>query len=217
MSNHPNPNETYPLDSSHPVLKNRRLCFLKPVIKRSNIIVGDFSYYDDEEGPENFESNNVLYHFEATGDKLIIGKFCAIATGVKFIMNGANHETDPISTYPFAIYKEWASQITKKPQYPYKGDTVVGNDVWLGYESIIMPGVTIGDGAIIATRSVVTKDVPPYTIVGGNPAKIIKKRFDEDIIHTLLQLQWWNWDIEKITKNLDVFMSAEIDKLKDLF
>ncbi|MBE2256211.1 MAG: Vat family streptogramin A O-acetyltransferase [Ignavibacteria bacterium] len=196
-------------DKIYPIEGYDRLCFLKNIIKNPNIIVGDFTYYDDFEDVNNFEKN-VLYHFDFIGDKLIIGKFCAIASGVKFIMNGGNHLTDSLSTYPFEIFGgEWKDAMNGK-EYPYKGDTVVGNDVWIGYESVIMPGVKIGDGAIIGAKSVVTKDVEPYSVVAGNPAKEIKKRFSEDKIKKLLELKWWDWSPEKISENLGLLTGDEI-------
>ena len=193
--NIPDKNKKFPLDNYD------RLCFLNNVVKNPNIIVGDYTYYDDFETVENFEKN-VKYLFDFIGDKLIIGKFCMIASDVTFIMNGANHLSESISTYPFAIFGgDWTKAMDGK-SYPTKGDTTVGNDVWIGYGATIMPGVTIGDGAIIAAKSVVVKDVEPYTIVGGNPAMEIKKRFSESKIKELLELQWWDWPIEKITENV---------------
>jgi virginiamycin A acetyltransferase len=188
-------------DTIFPLGNYERLCFLKNIIKNSNIVVGDYTYYDDFENVYNFEKN-VKYHFDFIGDKLIIGKFCMIASNVTFIMNGANHLTQSISSYPFAVFGEdWKNAMEGKT-YPTKGDTVIGNDVWIGFNSTIMPGVTIGDGAIIASNATVTKNVAPYTIVGGNPAKEIKKRFSKKQIETLLKQQWWNWPIEKITENI---------------
>ncbi|TAH13831.1 MAG: antibiotic acetyltransferase [Runella slithyformis] len=161
----------------------------------------------------NFEKN-VKYHFDFTGDKLIIGKFCMIASDVTFIMNGANHLTDAITTYPFAIFGNgWESAMEGK-SYPSKGNIVVGNDVWIGYNATIMAGVTIGDRAIIGTNSVVTKDVEPYSIVGGNPAKLIKKRFSEAEIKDLLEIKWWDWEIEKITRNVHNLTDNSIEALK---
>ncbi len=204
--NGPNKNLKFPLENYD------RLCFLKNVVKNPNIIVGDYTYYDDFDNVENFEKN-VKYHFDFTGDKLIIGKFCMIASDVKFIMNGANHLTDALSTYPFAVFgKGWENAMEGK-SYPQKGNINIGNDVWIGYNATIMAGVTIGDGAIIATNATVIKDVAPYTIVGGNPAKEIRKRFSEDVITKLLELQWWNWDIEKITKNVQNLTDKEIEKI----
>jgi virginiamycin A acetyltransferase len=191
----PNKNTPFPLANYN------RLCFLKNIIKNLNIIVGDYTYYDDFEDVRNFEKN-VKYHFDFTGDKLIIGKFCMIASDVTFIMNGANHLTDAITTYPFAIFGNGWENAMEGKSYPSKGNIVVGNDVWIGYNATIMPGVTIGDGAIIGTNSVVTKDVEPYEIVGGNPAKLIKKRFSEEEIKDLLVFKWWDWEIEKITHNV---------------
>ena len=199
-------------DIKFPLENYDRLCFLKNVVKNPNIIVGDYTYYDDFENIENFEKN-VKYHFDFVDDKLIIGKFCMIASDVKFIMNGANHLTDSLSTYPFAIFgKGWENAMDGK-NYPKKGNINIGNDVWIGYNATIMAGVTIGDGAIIATNSTITKDVEPYTIVGGNPAKEIKKRFSKEVITTLLELQWWNWDINKITRNIQHLTGSEIDKI----
>jgi len=199
-------------EKKFPLKGYNRLCFLKNIIKNPKIIVGDYTYYDDFEDVGNFEKN-VKYHFDFVGDKLIIGKFCMIASNVTFIMNGANHLTDAISTYPFAIFGEdWANSMEGKT-YPTKGDTIIGNDVWIGHKVIIMPGVKVGDGAIIATNSTVIKDVEPYSIVGGNPAKEIKKRFPEKRISKLLEIKWWDWDINKITKNVQNLTGNNIDKL----
>ncbi|MFK7947231.1 MAG: CatB-related O-acetyltransferase [Saprospiraceae bacterium] len=203
----PDKNQKFPLPNYN------RLCFLKNIITNPNIIVGDYTYYDDFEDVYNFEKN-VKYHFDFTGDKLIIGKFCMIASDVTFIMNGANHLTDAISTYPFAIFgADWQNAMDGKT-YPYKGDLVIGNDVWIGYKATIMAGVTIGDGAIIAAHSVVTKDVEPYSIVGGNPAKLIKKRFSESTVQQLLESEWWNWELEKITKNVQHLTGRDFEFLK---
>lgn len=204
----PNPNNPYPLEGYN------RLCYLKNIIKNPNIIVGEYTYYDDFENPDNFEKN-VLYHFDFIGDKLIIGKFCAIASGVKFIMNGGNHQIESFATYPFSIFGNGWEKATPDA-WPDKGNTVVGNDVWIGYEAIIMPGVTVGDGAVIGAKAVVTKDVEPYTIVGGNPARVIRKRFDDEVIELLLKLQWWNWDVEKITEHITILCSGDFQALKAL-
>lgn len=201
----PNPNHPYPIAEHH------RVCFIKNFIKSPNIIVGDYSYYDDPIDPEGFE-RNVLYSYGS--DRLIIGKFCAIATGVKFIMNGANHKLDGISTYPFPIFGHgWGKAMDKLINLPSRGDIVIGNDVWIGYEAVIMPGVKIGDGAVVSAKSVVVKDVPPYTIVGGNPALELKQRFSEAEITRLLEIGWWNWEIEKITRNIHLIMERNIDAL----
>ena len=203
----PDKNKKFPLENYD------RLCFLKNIVKNTNIIVGDYTYYDDFESVENFEKN-VKYLFDFTGDKLIIGKFCMIASDVIFIMNGANHLTDAISTFPFAIFGEdWSNAMAGK-EYPSKGNTNVGNDVWIGYGATIMPGITIGDGAIIATKSVVTKNVEPYAIVGGNPAKEIRKRFSEEEIKELLEIKWWDWPIEKITAHVHHLTGNKIENIK---
>jgi len=203
----PNPNE------KEPMVGFSQIGYLKNFITNENIIVGDYTYYDDTDGVENFEKN-VLYHFPFIGDKLIIGKFCAIAKDVKFIMNGANHKNSGFSTYPFFIFGNgWEKAEPKEGQLPYKGDTIIANDVWIGYDVTIMPGVKIGNGAIIATKSVVTKDIPNYAVVGGNPAKIIKYRFNIETIKNLLQIAWWDWSAEKITENLESITNADIKKL----
>ena len=203
----PDKNEKFPLNNYN------RLCFLKNIVKNPNIIIGDYTYYDDFETVENFEKN-VKYLFDFTGDKLIIGKFCMIASDVTFIMNGANHLSEAITSYPFAIFgKYWANAMEGK-QYPIKGNTIIGNDVWMGYGATIMPGIKIGDGAIIATKSVVTKNVEPYSIVGGNPAREIRKRFSEENIKQLLEISWWEWPIEKITANVQHLTSNNIEKSK---
>lgn len=201
------PNKIFPIEQI------KRLCFLKNIINSPNIIVGDFTYYDDPDNVENF-IKNVLYHFDFIGDKLIIGKFCQIATGVRFIMNGGNHAINGFSTFPFKAFgNEW-SDVPLDSQS--KGDTIIGNDVWIGNSVTIMPGVKIGDGAIIATNTVVTKNVEPYTIVGGNPAVVIRKRFDEETINALLKIKWWDWDIEKITRNAKNIASGHSDWLNIL-
>lgn len=200
-------------DIAFPLENYDRLCFLKNIIKNPNIIVGDYTYYDDFEDVHNFEKN-VKYHFDFTGDQLIIGKFCMIASDVEFIMNGANHLSNAISTYPFAVFGNGWENAMEGKAYPNKGNIEIGNDVWIGYNATIMAGVKIGDGAIIATNSTVVSDVEPYTIVGGNPAREIKKRFSPEIIERLLKLQWWNWDIEKITKNVQNLTDLDIDKLE---
>lgn len=200
-------------EEKHPMPGFPQICFIKNTVTHPKIIVGDYTYYDDPEDSENFE-RNVLYHYSFSKDRLIIGKFCALARNLKFIMNGANHQISGFSTYPFYIFGNgWEKVTPEDNQLPFKGDTLVGNDVWIGYESIIMPGVTIGDGAIIAAKSVVVNDVPPYSIVGGNPAKIIKQRFAAETIKTLLEIAWWNWDINKISANLEYITSADIDTL----
>lgn len=199
-------------DSVFPLTNYDRLCFLKNIIKNPNIIVGDYTYYDDFEDVSNFEKN-VKYHFDFIGDQLIIGKFCMIASDATFIMNGANHLTTALSSYPFAIFGNGWEHAMQDKSYPNKGNINIGNDVWIGYNATIMAGVTIGDGAIIATNATVTTDVPPYTIVGGNPARQIKKRFPEEVIKKLLEIQWWHWPIDKITRNVEYLTTCDWDKL----
>ncbi len=196
---------------------DKQTIYLKNVIKNPNIIVGDYTMYNDfANDPTEFEKNNVLYHYPINHDRLIIGKFCSIACGAKFIFTSANHTLKSLSTYPFPLfYEEWGLDKAKvTDSWDNKGDIVIGNDVWIGYDAVIMSGVTIGDGAIIGTRAVVTKDVPPYTIVGGVPAKPIRKRFSDEIISSLLEIKWWEWSEEKIKKNISAITSGCIDKLK---
>ena len=199
--------------TTHPMAGFPQVCFIKNTVTSPNIIIGDYTYYDDPDDSENFE-RNVLYHYPFIGDRLIIGKFCALARGVKFIMNGANHKMSGISTYPFAIFGNgWEAAMPQPGELPFKGDTVIGNDVWIGYDCLIMPGVRIGDGAIIAARSVVTADVPAYTVVGGNPARRIKDRFAPAVVDRLLALAWWDWPIEKITRHLATIVAGDVDAL----
>ena len=200
----------------YPRPHDNQIVYLKNVIKNPNIIVGDYTIYNDfVNDPRDFEKNNVLYHYPINKDKLIIGKFCSIACGTKFMFTSGNHSLKSLSTYTFPIFfDEWnldTKNITSA--WDNKGDIVIGNDVWIGYEAVIMPGVKIGDGAIVGTRAVVTKDVPPYTIVGGVPARPIRKRFDDETIDKLLKIKWWDWDKEKIEKNISAIQSGEIDKL----
>jgi virginiamycin A acetyltransferase len=201
-------------DTTHPMPGFPQICFLKNVITRPNIEAGNFTYYDDPDGIDHFEKN-VLYHFPFIGDRLIIGKFCAIARGVKFIMHGANHQMNGISTFPFFIFGNgWESARPADGELPYKGDTIIGNDVWIGYDALIMPGVTIGDGAIIAARSVVTADVPPYAIVGGNPAGLVRQRFDAEGVRRLLAIAWWDRPVAWISQHLDQIRGGDIDALE---
>ncbi len=198
----------------HPMEGFPQVCYIRNTVTNPNIVIGDYTYYDDPEDAENFE-RNVLYHYPFIGDKLIIGRFCAIARGVKFIMNGANHAAGGFSTYPFQIFGNgWERFMPPMEAFPYKGDTVIGNDVWIGYDALIMPGVKVGDGAIIAARAVVTRDVAPYTVVGGNPAEPIHTRFPDAVIEELLAIAWWHWDIGRINRNLDRIMGADLAALK---
>ena len=200
----------------YPRTGDQQTVYLNAVIKDPQIEVGDYTIYNDFiADPLLFEKNNVLYHYPIHREKLIIGKFCSIACGTKFLFNCANHSLKSLSTYTFPLfYEEWElekSNITTA--WDNKGNIVIGNDVWIGYEAVIMAGVHIGDGAIIAARAVVTKDVPPYTIVGGTPAKEIRKRFDADVIQQLLMLKWWNWSTDKIRQCLPYIAEGKMNEL----
>lgn len=200
----------------YPRTGDKEIVYLKNVITNPNILVGNFTMYNDfVNDPRDFEKNNVLYHYPINHDKLIIGKFCSIACGTRFLFNSANHTLASLSTYPFPIFfEEWnLDGKDVATAWDNRGDIVIGNDVWIGYEAVILSGVTIGDGAIIGTRALVTKDVPPYTIVGGIPARQIKKRFCEDTISQLLQIKWWNWPVEKITQNIHAIWAGDLEKL----
>ena len=208
---------TIPVKQIYPRTGDKETIYLKHVITNPNITVGDFTMYSDfVNDPTLFENNNVLYHYPINHDKLQIGKFCSIACGAKFLFNSANHTLSSLSTYPFPLFfEEWG--LEKKDvtnAWDNKGDIVIGNDVWIGYEAVVLAGVTIGDGAIIGTRAVVTKNVPPYTIVGGVPAKPIKKRFSEETISALLEIQWWNWSKERIARNIGAIQCGNIEQLK---
>ena len=201
-------------DDREPMKGFPQVGYLKNFITSENIVVGDYTYYDDPQGPERFEQN-VLYHFPFIGDKLIIGRFCAIARDVTFIMNGANHKLSGFSAYPFNIFGQgWERVSPEMDELPYKGDTVIGHDVWIGYDATIMPGVKIGSGAIVASKSVVTSDVPPYSVVGGNPARVIKTRFDEGTVEALLAIAWWDWSADRITRNLEAIVGCDLDGLR---
>lgn len=205
----PNPNAIFPNEY-------HTICFLKNVITAPNIFVGDYTYYDDPVDPTAFEKNNVLFNWPEFGDRLIIGKFCALASGVQFMMGSANHRISSASTYPFHVFGgAWAENTPPHlSQLPVKGDTVLGNDVWIGRESVIMPGVKIGDGAIVAAYSVVAKNVEPYTVVGGNPARPIKKRFDEELIALLRELQWWDFEPEKLAAFLPMLCDSNLEAFR---
>ena len=200
-------------DKIYPRTEDKETVYLKNVVTDPSIIVGDFRMYNDfVNDPQQFEKNNVLYHYPINHDKLKIGKFCSIACGAKFLFNSANHTMKSLSTYPFPIFfEEWGLDVRDiTSPWDNKGDIVIGNDVWIGYEAVIMAGVTIGDGAIIGTRAVVTKDVPPYTIVGGVPAKEIRKRFSEEMIAHLLNAKWWDWPIERISQNIEAIKAGKV-------
>ncbi|MFI5767772.1 CatB-related O-acetyltransferase [Streptomyces sp. NPDC051658] len=197
----------------HPMPGQTRVVLLKPLVKSELIEVGDFTYYDDPDDATAFESRNVLYHYGP--EKLVIGKFCALGTGVRFIMNGANHRMDGPSTFPFpSMGGSWADHFDLLTGLPGRGDTVVGNDVWFGYNSMVMPGVRIGHGAIIGAGSVVTSDVPDYGIVGGNPARLIRARYDEETIARLLAVAWWDWPTDHLTRHIRTIMSGSVDALE---
>ena len=199
----PDPNKV------HPISGYDKEIYMKPTISAPNIIVGDFSYIADSD----FESH-VTHHYEWNGDRLIIGKFCQIAAGVEFVMNGANHQMNAVSTFPFYTLEGWDMQPPEAADMPLKGDTVIGNDVWIGQNAVILPGVHIGDGAIIGANSVVGRDVPPYTIVAGDPAREIRKRFDDEMIELLLGFKWWDKSIEEINSLIPLLTCSDIEKVR---
>ena len=206
-----NPQNIYPRSG------DRQTVYLKNVVTDPHITVGAYTmYHDFVRDPVEFQKNNVLYHYPINQDRLVIGKFCSIACGARFLFNSANHSMRALSTYPFPIFfEQWdldVRQITEA--WDNKGDIVIGNDVWIGYEAVILAGVTISDGAIIGARAVVTKDVPPYTIVGGVPARPIRKRFSDEQIAALLAMKWWDWPEEKIAANLPAMQAGRLDWLK---
>lgn len=200
----------------HPMPMHKRVGFLKSLVEADNIEIGDFTYYDDPDGPDLFQQKCVLHHYPFIGDKLIIGKFCAIAEGARFIMNGANHAMSGFSTYPFNIFGHgWEDGFDSSTwSRELRGDTVLDNDVWIGMEAVILPGIHIGSGSIAAAKSVVTHDVPPYAIVAGNPAKVVKTRFDKRTVARLLRVAWWDWPVDKITRNLNAIRGADIAALE---
>ncbi|MFR6024158.1 MAG: CatB-related O-acetyltransferase [Oscillospiraceae bacterium] len=209
MLNIPDPNVIFPNEYG-------TSCFVKSVVHAPNIEIGDYTYYDDDTDPTGFERNNVLFNYPEFGDRLIIGKFCALAQGTTFIMGSANHRTGSASTYPFNVFGGAWTEATPDhmSQLPRKGDTVVGNDVWLGRECVVMPGVKIGDGAIVAAYSVVTRDVAPYTVAGGNPARFIKNRFDEELTGLLLRLKWWDLPPEELVAWLPILCDENLENLR---
>ena len=191
------------------------VCFVKNVVKNPNVIVGDYTYFEEKNNPQDFEKH-ITHFYDFVGDKLIIGKFCQIASGVEFVMNGANHKMSSVTSYPFNIFGgKWENAQSLKDT-PYKGDTIIGNDVWIGQNVTILPGVHIGDGAIIGANSVVAKDIPAYCIAVGNPCQVKKKRFDDELIKHLEKLKWWDWDIEKITANLKTLTSNNLELIKNI-
>ncbi len=205
----PDPNAVFPNEYG-------TSCFIKNVIKAPNISVGDYTYYDDDKDPTGFEKNNVLFNYPVFGDKLIIGKFCQIASGTQFIMGAANHRLCSATTYPFNVMSEAWAEIAPVhlSQLPHKGDTVIGNDVWFGRNCVVMPGVKIGDGAIVAAHSVVTKDVEPYSVVGGNPARFIKKRFNDELTELLLRFKWWDLPPDELAEVMPLLCDADLEKVR---
>ncbi|MBQ9354563.1 MAG: CatB-related O-acetyltransferase [Clostridia bacterium] len=199
----PNPNTIHPIDGYDKEI------YVKPTVKNPDVIVGDFTYIADSD----FESH-ITHHYEWIGDKLIIGKFCQIASGVEFIMNGANHQMNSVTTFPFYTLEGWDMKPPEKDDLPLKGDTVIGNDVWIGQNAVILPGVNIGDGAIIGANSVVGSDVKPYTIVVGNPARFLRKRFDDQLIELLLKFKWWDKNIAEINELIPVLTCNDFEKVK---
>lgn len=210
---------TIPDEKIYPRKGDTQTVYLKNVVTRPSIQVGEYTMYNDfVNDPRDFEKNNVLYQYPVNHDRLLIGKFCSIACGAKFLFNSANHALGSLSTYPFPIfYDEWGLDGKNVADaWDNKGDITLGNDVWIGYEAVILAGVTIGDGAIIGARAVVTRDVPPYAIVGGVPARLIRRRFDEATIESLLALQWWDWEPERIRRALPVLQARDIAALSKL-
>lgn len=210
MQRLPNPDAVFPT-------AYKTTCFLKNVVSAPNIAIGEYTYYDDPVDPTAFEKNNVLFNWPQFGDRLIIGKFCALAAGTTFIMGPANHRLSSVTTYPFNVFGgAWEENTPPHlSQLPRKGDTVVGNDVWFGREAVIMPGVTIGDGAIIAAYSVVAKDIEPYGIAGGNPARLIRKRFDDDLIALLLRARWWDFTPERLFRFLPLLCTPDLERVRE--
>lgn len=201
----------------YPRTGDSQTVYLKSVVTDASITVGQCTMYNDfVNDPKDFQTNNVLYHYPINKDKLVIGKFCSVACGAKFLFTGANHTQKSLSTYPFPLFfEEWGlDRAHVADAWDNQGDIVIGNDVWIGYEAIVLSGVTIGDGAIVGTRAVVTKDVPPYTIVGGIPAKPIRNRFSAEVIASLLEIKWWEWPDEKIQRNISAIQSGNMDDLK---
>ena len=194
----------------HPIPGYDKEIYVKPTITRPNIIVGEFTYIADSE----FE-RHVTHHYEWNGDRLIIGKFCQIAAGVEFVMNGANHQMDAVSTFPFYTLEGWSMDPPAPDALPLKGDTVIGSDVWIGQNAVILPGVRIGDGAIIGANSVVGSDVAPYTIVIGNPAKVLRKRFDDELVDLLLRFRWWEKSMEEIDRLIPILTSGDLAKVRE--
>ena len=208
-----------PDETIYPRTGDRQTVYLRAVVHGNNISVGDYTIYNDfVRDPVEFERNNVLYHYPVNGDRLVIGKYCSIACGAKFLLNSANHTLRSLSTYPFPIfYEAWGTPVSEvSSAWDNRGDIVIGNDVWIGYEAVILSGVHIGDGAIIGARAVVTRDVEPYTIMGGVPARPIRKRYDEETIQRLLALRWWDFPPEQMRKCLDALEQGDLQALEQM-
>ena len=206
----PDPNVIFPNEY-------KTSCYIKNVVTAPNIFIGDYTYYDDTHAPEDFETNNVLFNYPEFGDKLVIGKFCAIASGTKFIMGPANHRISSFTTYPFHVFGGLWQENTPPhlSQLPHKGDIHIGNDVWLGRECTVMPGAEIGDGSIAAACSVITGKFPPYSLIGGNPARLIRRRFNEERIHFLLRLKWWDLPPEELSEILPLLCDPDLEKAEE--
>ena len=202
-SSFPDPDEIFPSRNI------KTMTNIRPTITKPNIIVGDFTYFSDTD----FE-NHVTHHYDFIGDKLIIGKFCQIAAGVEFVMNGANHRMNTVTTFPFNIFDGWEQDAPPLSELPIKGDTVIGNDVWIGQNAVILSGVNIGDGAIVGANSVVGSDIPPYSIAVGNPAKVIRKRFDDELIGLMLEFRWWDKSIEEIKSLIPLLSCSDLEKVR---
>lgn len=204
----PDPAAVYPRPG------DRNTCFLRNVVRSPGIEVGEFTIHHDFDDPTAFERRNVLYRYPMNGERLVIGRYCSVACGARFVFSGANHTLGSLSTYPFPLFPEWGEGFTVRDTWDVHGDIVVGNDVWIGYEAIVRAGVTIGDGAIVATRAVVTRDVPPYTIVGGVPARPIRRRFDDATVEALLALRWWDWPPAEVARCLPAIRAGDVAALQ---
>ncbi len=204
LDTRPDPETVFPISGL------QTLTYVKPAVRNPNISVGDFTYFSGDD----FE-RHVTHHYDFYGDRLVIGKFCQIAAGVTFVMNGANHQMNAVSTYPFYIFEGWGQEAPPMRELSNKGDTVVGNDVWIGENATILPGVRVGDGAIIGTRSVVGSDVPPYSIVVGDPARVMRKRFDDELIGLLLRLRWWDRDIDEIRRMIPTLCCSDLSRVRE--
>lgn len=199
----------------YPIAGWKGTAFLRAVVNHPLIEVGDYSYYDDSRGPEHFVGRCMRYHFDFVGDRLIIGRYVAIATGVQFVMNGANHPMEGFSTFPFDMIGFTETSRPALDHLKSRGDMIIGNDVWIGREAVIMPGVRIGDGAIVGTRAVVARDVPPYSVVVGNPARVVRRRFDDETIAALLDIAWWDWPADAVAAHVEAIRGADLNALRE--